>query len=211
MHPIGIFGGTFDPIHRGHIETVLDVCRCTGMRKVFFVPNARPVHRPAPSTQTRHRWNMLQLALSDYSELIADDREIKRSDQSYMVPTLRSFRLQYETHSLCLILGIDAFAELETWYRWREVLQLANIIVMDRPGFQHSKNDLPCRESLTRVEEVIQSEFGRVCFVPVTEVDVSATDVRMKITREEDCTDDVPLKVREYILQNGLYKEEVLD
>lgn len=211
MHPIGIFGGTFDPIHRGHIETVLDVCRCTGMRKVFFVPNAHPVHRPAPSTQTRHRWNMLQLALSDYSELIADDREIRRSSQSYMVPTLRSFRLQYETRSLCLILGIDAFAELETWYRWQEVLQLANIIVMDRPGFQHSKNYLPCRESLTRVEEVIQSGFGRVCFVPVTEVNVSATEIRMKITREEDCTDDVPLKVWEYILQNGLYKEEVLD
>lgn len=207
MHPIGIFGGTFDPIHRGHIEPVLDVCRCTGMREVYFVPNAHPVHRPAPSTQTRHRWNMLQLALSDYSELIADDREISRSGQSYMVPTLQSFRSQYQTRPLCLILGIDAFAELETWYRWQEVLRLANIIVMDRPGFQGRNNDLPCKENLARVEEVIQSEFGQVCFMPVTEVDVSATDIRMKIARDEDCTGDVPPTVREYILQNELYKQ----
>ena len=125
MKPIGIYGGTFDPVHFGHIWPVLEVREKTGICEVRYIPNSVPPHRGAPKADAVHRLNMLALALKNYPELIVDDREFMQAGRSRMVPTLRSLRSEFNFRPLCLILGIDAFLQIEKWYFWNSILSLA--------------------------------------------------------------------------------------
>ena len=207
MNPIGVFGGTFDPIHNGHITPVLETCQRTGIREVHYIPNSRPGHRLQPASDATHRWNMTMLALEKHPELVADDREIRRAGKSYMVPTLRSMRRQFGFRPLCLILGIDAFLEIHRWYWWADVLRLANIVVMNRPGFS-----LPPRIPnwwLNAIRDGSRALFdtmsGGICHVQTTPVNVSATDVRRKLSRGESVDNLVPPAVSRYLAEHGLY------
>ncbi len=207
MKPIGVFGGTFDPIHIGHILPVLDVCRATGIDEVRYVPNARPGHRADPRTDPQHRWNMTVLALADYPQLIADDREMKRPGKSFMVPTLRSLRTEHKFRPLCLILGMDAFLQIKQWYWWADVLKLANIIIMNRPGAK-VPNVLPVwwAKALQFHPQVLYDRLaGNIVHLDVSLVDVSATRLRISMSLGEECPDALPSPVAQYILQNQLY------
>ncbi len=207
MKPIGVFGGTFDPIHFGHINPVLDVCRNTGLSEVRYIPNARPGHRSAPDTHTRHRWNMTVLALSEHAGLIADDRELKRPGVSYTVPTLRSLRSELGLRPLCLILGIDAFLQIHRWYWWADVLKLANIIVMNRPGFQLPRR-IPrwwARALQTSSQVLFQRMSGSIVHVGVERVDISATELRNRLRHKNSISGLLPESVFDYITQHGLY------
>ena len=135
MRPIGIFGGTFDPIHNGHLLPVDEVRRSLDLDSVRFILAARPGHRASPVADVDHRWRMLTLAIGDFPHFVADDRELRRGGISYTVPTLESLRQEVGSRSLCLILGLDAFLDLPTWHRWREVTCLAHVAVMQRPGW----------------------------------------------------------------------------
>ena len=209
MNPVGIFGGTFDPVHRGHIEPILDVCRLTGIQDVRYVPNARPGHRSDPLADARVRRQMLTLALADYPQFSVDNREIRRPGKSYMVPTLRSFRMQLGFRPLCLILGIDAFLHLKQWYWWAEILRLANIVVMDRPGFTLSRwgPDLRGRATRTGSQNLYKQMSGCICHVPVTTINVSSTRIRKKVAFGLDIAADTPVAVSEYIRKHGLYEK----
>ncbi len=207
MRPIGVFGGTFDPIHYGHIAPVLDVCELTGIDEVRYVCNAIPGHRRAPRTDAQHRYNMTVLALEDYPQLVADDREIRRPGKSFMVPTLRSIRSEFGLRPLCLILGMDAFLQIKHWYWWADVLKLANIIVMNRPGAK-VPNILPvwwerALQSHTRV--LYERLAGNIVHLDVSLIDVSATMLRISMSRGEGNFDALPDSVAQYISQNHLY------
>ncbi len=207
MRPIGVFGGTFDPIHIGHIIPVLEVCELTGIEQVRYVPNARPGHRGAPRTAPEHRLNMTKLALEDYPQLVADDREIRRPGKSFMVPTLRSMRSEFGLRPLCLILGMDAFLQIKQWYWWAEVLRLANIIVLNRPG-ANVPSVLPvwwsrALQSHTRV--LFERMAGNIVQLDVSLIDVSATRLRISMSRGEENPDALPESVARYISENQLY------
>ena len=209
MNPIGVFGGTFDPIHFGHINPVLDVCRQTGISEVRYIPNSRPGHRGLPKTDASHRWNMTQLALEGYSELIADDREIRRPGTSYMVPTLRSMRSEYPLRPLSLILGIDAFLQIHRWYWWACVLQLANIIVMSRPGF-HFPHQLPgwwSRAVQDKPRALFEKMSGSIFHVVVPPIDISASDLRRKLFRRENVAGLLPEIVTRYAEEHHIYTD----
>ena len=135
MRPIGIFGGTFDPIHYGHLRTALELKALLDLDKVHFVPCANPPHRTAPMSDGALRLRMVEAAIRGEPGFVADDRELKRAGVSYTIDTLASFRAELPGRSLCLLLGMDAFLGLPQWRRWRELTTLAHIVVAHRPGW----------------------------------------------------------------------------
>ncbi|MDE0309942.1 MAG: nicotinate-nucleotide adenylyltransferase [Acidiferrobacterales bacterium] len=208
MKPIGVFGGTFDPIHFGHIRPMLEIRESTGISQVHYIPNSRPGHRDQPQTASIHRWNMMVLALDSRPDFVADDRELRRAGMSYMVTTLRSLRSEFALRPLCLILGMDAFLHIHRWYWWADVLKLANIIVMNRPGADFP-NQLPgwWLQALEFNPWILHRKMsGCILHVAVERVNISATELRSRIARGDDCSESLPESVYEYINKHNLYQ-----
>ncbi len=208
MNALGIYGGTFDPIHYGHIQPILDVCRQTGIREVRYIPSARPGHRRAPRTDATHRLNMVALAIADIPGFVADDRELRRPGKSYMVPTLRQFRREYRFRPLCLILGADAFALFHRWYWRAEVLRLANIIVVNRfgsrlmPASTARYRRLTCDSPL----HICKRISGAICHIETVPMDISSTRIRKMFAAGQAGSGLVPDAVSGYIAEHRLYR-----
>src|SRR5687767_13712646 len=133
MRPIGVFGGTFDPIHYGHLRTALELKLLLGIGTVHFVPCANPPHRAAPMTDGTLRLRMVEAAIRKEPGFVADNRELKRAGTSYTIDTLASLPTYQLYRSLCLMLGMDAFLGLQQWHRWGALTRYAQIVVADRP------------------------------------------------------------------------------
>jgi len=130
---IGLFGGTFDPVHRGHVHAARAVCDELALQRLQLVLSARPGHRDAPGTPIAHRWAMLGIATAGDERLQPDDRECRRDRPSYSVDTLLDVRAENTSSALCWVLGWDQFRLLEEWHRWPSLLELANLVVLPRP------------------------------------------------------------------------------
>ena len=137
---IGIFGGTFDPIHYGHLRSALEVKEIFGLTEVRLIPSAQPPHREQPAATALMRLQMLELAVKNQPGLIIDTRELNRSGVSYMVDTLKSLRKEFKDEPLLLFIGSDAFNNLKTWYQWQHLFDFAHIVVMTRPGFEYTES-----------------------------------------------------------------------
>ena len=131
---LGIFGGTFDPIHCGHLELARELREALGFSAVRFIPAGDPPHRAAPVATAAHRLAMVELAVEGQSGLEVDAREIHSPQRSYTVPTLEELREEDPSRTLALIVGADTFLGLPTWHRWRDVFALAHLVVVPRPG-----------------------------------------------------------------------------
>jgi nicotinate-nucleotide adenylyltransferase len=179
----GIYGGTFDPIHYGHLRSALEVKEAVGLDELRFVPCQIPPHRGAPGASPEQRLAMLRAALRDPEPgFRIDTRELERPGPSYMVDTLASIRAEIGEEPLGLIVGLDAFCGLHRWHRWRELFDLAHVLVMRRPG---PSPDLPDElrallhdRAADAADALRGSPAGRVHFVPVTQLDISATRIR---------------------------------
>ena len=177
---IGILGGTFDPVHYGHLRPALEVMQIVGLQQVRFLPNRVPPHRETPWLDVEQRLELLRTAIDDQSGFELDQRELQRAGQSYMVDTLESLRADFPTHSICLILGMDAFLGLKQWHQWQRVLQLCHLIVTTRPGFGIDPayiGELPARLADT-ASELSEVASGRILLQSVTLLDISATAIR---------------------------------
>lgn len=180
---IGIYGGTFDPIHLGHLRTALEVVEGVGLTELRFLPCHVPPHRPPPRFSPEARLHFLKLALEEAPPFFKiDTRELKREGPSYMVDTLITLREELGEMPLALILGRDAFYGLPSWHRWREILQLAHIIVMERPGVSREPSD-ELREILARSrrdhpEALKKSPAGLIYFQRVSLLEISGTKIR---------------------------------
>jgi nicotinate-nucleotide adenylyltransferase len=132
--PIGLLGGTFDPVHYGHLRAADEVRAALGLAEVRLVPAGDPPHRAAPSATAEQRLAMLDLAVPEFPGLVVDPREIARPGRSYTVLTLEELRAEAPARPIALIVGVDAFAGFPTWHRWRDVFALAHVVVVTRPG-----------------------------------------------------------------------------
>ncbi len=207
---IGIFGGTFDPVHYGHLRPVDEVRRALHLREVHIVPCKWPPHRDAPIATTTQRLRMLTLALSEFPALQLDERELGMDGPSYTVNTLTSFRHELGDVPLCLIMGADAFGGLETWHQWQQLPELAHLVVMARPGSDpgHDAASLPewAQPRISDgVDELRTRPAGRILFQSVTPVSISATEVRAAIAAGEDVANRVPPPVWDYIREEHIY------
>jgi nicotinate-nucleotide adenylyltransferase len=204
---IGILGGSFDPIHYGHLRTARELATALGLAQVRFIPSARPPHRAPPVAAAADRLKMLHLALNDEPGFVADDRELKRAGPSYMILTLESLHAELAPAGLCLIVGLDAFLGLDRWHRWQELWSHAHIVVLPRPGWSVEQG-LPdwARPHLCRdIDELRQQPAGRLWIQPLTPQDISSTRIRAALARSEPVAEWLPPAVLRYIHDNHLY------
>lgn len=206
----GIYGGTFDPVHLGHLRTAWEVA-IAGTMPVHMVLAHAPPHRSRPGVSPDHRWNMLKIALAGQGRLIADDRELRRPGPSYMIDTVDSFRSQYPGDKICLILGQDAAAALDTWHRWRDLLDRVHLVIMTRPGGRPAPQDSELAQLLASREvagpgELEASGQPSLWRSEVSALDISATAIREQFAGQGDPRFLLIPQVLEYIEQRGLYQ-----
>ena len=208
---IGIYGGTFDPVHYGHLRTALEVQEALGLDELRLVPCQIPPHRGEPGARPEQRLALLQAALNQAPPgLCIDARELERPGPSYMVDTLASLRgEQGAERPLVLIVGLDAFLGLHRWRRWESLFELAHVAVMRRPGFEPEWPPELARElelRLTpRAADLRSHPAGLIHCVTVTQLDISASRIRALIASGHSARYLTPEGVLECISRMGLY------
>jgi len=209
--PIGILGGTFDPVHSAHLriaQLALDVLEAA---RVLWIPTGAPGYRTPPVASVADRLAMLQLAVAGEPRYSIDRRELAADASGYSVDTLGELRRDLGTAvPLVLLVGTDQFAKLDTWHRWRDLFTLAHLAVFARPGWQPEPNSAPnaelqARRALPR-GDWRHAASGAVIPVEMPPLDISATALRAAIGRGEDVSNMLPNTVLDYIQSNHLYR-----
>lgn len=211
MSLVGVFGGTFDPLHIGHLRVAEEVRESYSLRRIYFVPSSTPPHKKGrQTTDPDDRLEMARRAVRGNRFFRVSDEEIKRGGVSYTIDTLLSFGTV--ASSLFFLIGIDAFAEVDTWHRYRDLFSHTNFVVMVRPdpirkaGIHLFPADL--REDMAEVgESTFRHKSGKmVYFHRVTQLDVSATRIRENVRRGHSIRYLVPRSVERFIEEKGLYR-----
>jgi nicotinate-nucleotide adenylyltransferase len=214
--PIGIFGGTFDPIHYGHLRLAEEIIETAKLAEVRLLPSGTPPHRTRPGADPQHRVAMARLAVEGNDRFSVDDRETRRTGPGYTYDTLTEVRKEVGMQRpIALLLGADAFLELATWHRWRGLFELAHIVVAYRPGF-------PIDTWQARMPEPLAHEYaarymqqplavhlapaGGIAAVSMTGLDISATFVRTAVHTGSSPRYLLPDAVLDYIRTHALYR-----
>ena len=204
--PIGVFGGTFDPVHNGHLRIALDAREALGLDHVRLIPLAHAVHRDQPETPAALRLQMLQAAVAGRSDLVCDDRELRRQGPSYTIDTLRSLHQDFPDRALCLLLGDDAFNGFTDWRDPHGILTIANLAVMQRPGRVLSRPPVLERLLATHLAtELDQARTGQILFCPVTQLDIASSDIRGRLAAGRSIDFLLPPAVQALIARHRLY------
>jgi nicotinate-nucleotide adenylyltransferase len=197
---LGLFGGSFDPIHRGHVDPVQAARRELGLDRVVYLPTAVPPHKPGRVLAPAHaRYAMVEMALLDEEGLYASTFELTLGRPAYTVETLEHFRCTLPDAELVLILGGDSYAELDHWLRWKEIPELARLAVLTRPGWT-------LEESSLSPELAALARSGKVDFLHQPPVDISSTRLRELFSKgEAPPPETVPESVVRYVQKYDLY------
>jgi len=209
MNPIGLFGGTFDPIHYGHLRTAFELREALRLAEVCFLPTGNPPHRDHTTADAALRLAMVRAAVADQPGFTVDDREVRRTGLSYSVDTLTELRAENPDRSLCLLLGMDAFLGLPNWHRWTEILALAHVVVAHRPGWK-APTQGPLGEAMVdrgtgAIRDLHDSTAGRIYVHAVTQLEISSTELRQLIAAGRDPRYLVPDSVCEVLRESGCY------
>ena len=187
--PLALLGGTFDPVHYGHLRLADEVRRALGLAEVRLLPAGDPPHRGGPAASAEDRLAMLRLAVREFPGLVVDDREIERAGKSYTVLTLEELRREHAQRPLLLLTGADAFRGLPTWHRWREIFPLAHVVVVARPGIALA-DGLPAelavewnRRRTTDPAVLRSTPAGAIYEQAITPQPISATEIRAQLAR----------------------------
>jgi nicotinate-nucleotide adenylyltransferase len=209
MHPIGIFGGTFDPIHFGHLRTAFELLQALRLSEMRFMPAGNPPHRDTTVATAEQRLAMVTAATQGQAGFVVDDREIRREGLSYSVDTMRTLRADFPDRPLCLIVGMDAFLGLPKWHQWRELLELAHLVVAHRPGWRAPSmgplGELLVDRGTGRIGDLHEARAGCIYIHAVTQLEISSTEVRKLIAAGRDPRYLMPDAVRAIIEQTGCY------
>ena len=209
MKPIGIFGGTFDPIHYGHLRTAFELLQALRLAEVRFIPCSDPPHRGTTFASAAQRLRMVELALDDQHGFVADDRELARAGPSYTIDTLLSLRKEFPRRPLGLIVGMDAFLGLQTWHRWDEILDVAHIVVAHRPGWKAPDlgplGEMISERGTHKVDDLHDDLFGRVHIHAVTQLEIASTEIRELVAAGRDPRFLMPDAVRDAIDESACY------
>lgn len=212
--PLGLFGGTFDPVHYGHLRLAEEAISQLGLGGVRWIPAGNPPHRDAPQVTADQRLAMVLRSTADNPRFSVDPAEVKAAAPSYTVHTLERLRSELgPAQALVLLLGADAFAGLPTWHRWRDILSLAHIAVSYRPGFPVDANSLPdaLREvffsrQLSHPDALKAAPAGGVVTFSTTQLAISATQIRRLLAANQSARYLLPDSVLDYISSHSLYR-----
>lgn len=215
--PLGILGGTFDPVHYGHLRLAQEAADRLQLAEVRLIPAGAPPHRPAPGAAPADRLAMVNAAIADNPQLRADDREVRRAGLAYTVDTLTELRAELgPRRSLALLMGADAFLDLATWSRWQRLFDLAHVVVAYRPGFPvdtwQTRMPVPlAREYGARLAQqplaVHLAPAGAVFVLPIAELAISATGIRDAVQAGRSPRYLLPDSVLAYIRTHNLYRK----
>lgn len=209
MEAIGLFGGTFDPIHCGHLRTALEIAELVSLSEVRFLPWPMHTLRTSPSVGGSLRVDMVRAAVACHPIFKIDDRAFSRELPIYTYDVLSEIRNEHPSLSLCLLSGMDSFARFEKWYRWQEILDLVHIVVAHRPGSDLPRSgavyDLLQERGVETPAALRTSKSGHIFVAPVTPLEISATALRKSIKAGVDPRFLVPEPVRQIILEKSCY------
>ena len=209
MSPIGIFGGTFDPIHYGHLRSAFEMLQVLRLSEVRFFPSGDPPHRGSTYATAQLRLEMVRAATAGQPEFVVDDREMRRAGPSYTIDTLISLRKEHPDASLGLIVGMDAFLGLTSWHRWEELLDLAHIVVAHRPGWRApdigALGDIIDRHGTHHIDDLHDNTHGQIHIHAVTQLEISSTEIRDIVAAGRDPRFLMPDVVRDIIVDNHCY------
>ncbi|MDC9819122.1 nicotinate-nucleotide adenylyltransferase [Pectobacterium polonicum] len=206
------FGGTFDPIHYGHLQPVTALAKLVGLTQVVLMPNNVPPHRQQPEASSQQRFHMAELAVEDNPLFTVDDRELQRQTPSYTIDTLEALRVEKGFNApLGFIIGQDSLLTLHRWHRWQDLLSVCHLLVCARPGYR-STMETPALQQwlddhLTHTpDDLHQHSHGRIFLADTPLVTISATDIRQRRQHGLNCHDLLPPIVLNYIDEHGLYQ-----
>ncbi|MGP1717654.1 MAG: nicotinate-nucleotide adenylyltransferase [Methylophilus sp.] len=212
MEIIGLFGGTFNPIHNGHLalaQSVLNTMHCSQIR---FIPAAIPPHKAIPAVTAQHRATMVHLAIAGHPQFVLDTCELDRQGPSYTIETLHLLRHRLPEQSLCLIMGQDSYLKLPTWHRWLELLDYCHLLIVHRADSEHQLQLHAAHASkLVDIAQAPQQfaaqAYGLISYLKVTPPDISSTRIRAALSQaDHTVVDGLPEKVLHYIQENHLYQ-----
>lgn len=210
--PIGILGGTFDPVHHGHLRMAIECYEQLGLEEVRFIPLKTPPHRQKPVANPELRLAMLNLAINNIRGLTIDKCELQREDVSYTIDTVKLIRAQIEDTPLCLLLGTDAFRWLYTWKNWESLLDFVHIVVAERLGQQPGTlnpelTQLLANHKTDQVDDLKNRPAGKIFEIRIPSLDISATRIREIFKNNENPAFLLPDEVINYIYTNNIYQK----
>lgn len=214
MQLIGTLGGTFDPVHNGHIRLALEAQQQLKLDQVRLIPVNIPAHRSKPVTSPAHRLAMITLAIENEPDLYVDTRELESEDISFTINTLKSLRQELSDDALCLIVGRDAFEKIDSWKDWQDLLDYAHIIVANRPDISMDKSTNNISLELQRWIENHQitdhallknNLSGNIVFINIPMLDISSSMIRQCYSEHQTTDKLLPTIIQTYIKDNHLY------
>jgi len=196
---IGIYGGSFDPIHLGHLKTATTLKTELQIDHLFLLPCCEPVHKDGLKYPSNDRLKMLNLALEKFSTLEVDSREILRGGGSYMIDTLRELKQIYRDEPICLIIGMDSFLKIKTWKDWQEFSKLVHLVILQRQGFNLIDSSLDSFHSTKEVNQLRLESNGFLYFSNCPKINISSSNIRGRIAANQNLDDLLPKSVINYL------------
>jgi nicotinate-nucleotide adenylyltransferase len=210
LAPVGILGGTFNPVHYGHLRSALELVERLQLQQLRLMPCAEPPHREAPSCSAAHRAAMVKLAVAGEPRLACDTRELQRRGKSYTIDSLQELRAELGAgQSLCLVMGCDAVLGITRWHRWQELLDWAHIVVIARPGWELPGSGLVAEwlgsHRLERSQGLQQRSAGGIIIEELRPLAISSTEIRGLMQEGQSARYLLPEPVLDYIQLHSLY------
>ena len=208
---VGVFGGTFNPVHYGHLRSALELVERLDLDHLDMMPCAVPPHRETPSCDASHRAAMVELAVAGEARLGCDSRELRRPGNSYTIDSLIELRGELGAeHSLCLVMGCDALLGITSWHRWQELLDWAHIVVIARPGWHLPGSGTVAEwlstHALAHPGALAEQPAGGILLQELRPLDISSTEIRELLSAGRSARYLLPEPVLEYIEAHGLYR-----
>ncbi|WDE13346.1 nicotinate-nucleotide adenylyltransferase [Thalassomonas haliotis] len=208
---IGILGGTFDPIHLGHLNPAKALLNWLGLDQLVLMPAAIPPHKAGTSASAQQRVQMVKLACEQEKVFHCDERELKRQTTSYTLDTLLEIKKEHPHQRIFFVIGMDSLFSFTKWHKWQQILTLCHLVVNSRPGYELA--DMPTEtqqllagHQVSDVSELKKSLAGNIILAPESRWDISSSQIRQQLQSNQDCQHLLPSPVLAYIRQHNLYR-----
>jgi nicotinate-nucleotide adenylyltransferase len=209
---IAIMGGTFDPIHHGHIETAKETAKWLNVEQLLLLPAHIPPHKNSTTASAFHRENMVRIICQQHPLFQLDSRELKRHTASYTVTSLQEIKEEQPNSELLFIIGMDSLLNFTTWHQWQTIISLCHLIVNVRPGYPINKintatQKLLKKHQITNINELVKKDAGGIILHNNQSFDISSSEIRQQLSEDNLKENLITNKVHEYIIQEKLYQK----